>query len=217
VGDSVLIDTTELVQRQTKPPAPYTEGTLIQAMKSVAKAVENPKLKAILKENAGIGTEATRAAIIALLTRKLLEREGKKKQLRATPKGMALISMLPNAVKDPALTAAWEQALEAVANGEMSLEQFMEKQQTWLLKVLERAKAGTGINPAALADFQPKKMAAVPTAVPIAIDDAPPERKTCPACGKAMVKRAGKYGVFWGCSGYPTCTTIVNIRRGNAT
>jgi DNA topoisomerase-3 len=220
VGDNVCIDATEILQRQTKPPAPYTEGTLIQAMKNVAKTVENPKLKAILKENAGIGTEATRAAIIeTLLTRKLLEREGKKKQLRATPKGMALIGMLPNAVKDPALTAAWEQALEAVANGEMSLEQFMEKQQTWLLKVLERAKASIGINPAALAvDFQSKKMAAVAAAtVPTALSDAPPERKTCPACGKAMVQRAGKYGVFWGCSGYPLCTTIVNIRRGNAT
>ena len=160
VGDTVLVQDTETLKRQTKPPAPYTEGTLIQAMKGIAKLVENPKLKAILKENAGIGTEATRASIIeTLLQRKLLEREGKKKQLRATPKGIALIGMLPNAVKDPALTAAWEQALEAVASGEMLLEQFMEKQQNWLLKVLERAKAGAGVRPESVAaDFQPNKL-----------------------------------------------------------
>ncbi|QTR48401.1 DNA topoisomerase III [Thiothrix litoralis] len=220
VGDNVLVQDTETLQRQTKPPAPYTEGTLIQAMKGIAKQVENPKLKAILKENAGIGTEATRAAIIeTLLTRKLLEREGKKKCLRVTAKGNALISMLPNAVKDPALTAAWEQALEAVANGEMLLEQFMEKQQTWLLKVLERAKAGAGgTTPEALAtEFRPKP--AQPSTAQST--DIPPESKICPLCGKAMVQRTSKYGAFWGCSGFPLCKMAVNIhtntRRGNAT
>ncbi|WGZ93421.1 MAG: DNA topoisomerase III [Candidatus Thiothrix putei] len=207
VGDSVLIQDTELLKRQTKPPPPYTEGTLIQAMKGIAKLVENPRLKAILKENAGIGTEATRAAIIeTLLQRKLLEREGKKKYLRVTPKGIALISMLPNAVKDPALTAAWEQALEAVANGEMLLEQFMEKQQNWLLKVLARAKASVGTLPEI-----PTVLPAPPAAdTPASVD----EKQTCPACGKPMVKREGKYGVFWGCSGFPRCKTIVNIRKG---
>lgn len=142
-GDQVLIQELTSHKRQTKPPPPYTEGTLIQAMKGIAKLVENPKLKAILKENAGIGTEATRAAIIeTLLQRKLLEREGKRKCLRATPKGIDLIGMLPGAVKNPALTAAWEQALEAVASGEMSLAEFMDKQEHWLRKVLERAQAG---------------------------------------------------------------------------
>ncbi len=218
VGDTVLVQDAETVQRQTKPPAPYTEGTLIQAMKGIAKWVENPKLKAILKENAGIGTEATRASIIeTLLQRKLLEREGKKKQLRATAKGHALISMLPNAVKDPALTAAWEQALDAVAKGEMPLEQFMEKQQTWLMKVLERAKAGVGTTPEAIAtEFRPKPTA-ITTSANNNAPDAVAESKTCKLCGKAMVKRTGKYGQFWGCTGFPVCTLIVNIRRGNAT
>ncbi|MBU0655265.1 MAG: DNA topoisomerase III [Gammaproteobacteria bacterium] len=142
-GDQVLMQDLLSIQRQTKPPPPYTEGTLIQAMKGIAKLVANPKLKAILKENAGIGTEATRAAIIeTLLQRQLLEREGKRKYLRATPKGIALIGMLPGAVKNPALTAAWEQALEAVASGEMTLLEFMQKQEHWLLKMLERAREG---------------------------------------------------------------------------
>lgn len=142
-GDQLLVQDLLSIQRQTKPPPPYTEGTLIQAMKGIAKLVANPKLKAILKENAGIGTEATRAAIIeTLLQRNLLEREGKRKYLRATPKGIALIGMLPGAVKNPALTAAWEQALEAVASGEMTLVEFMQKQEHWLLKVLERAREG---------------------------------------------------------------------------
>lgn len=205
VGDTVLVQDTETLKRQTKPPPPYTEGTLIQAMKGIAKLVENPKLKAILKENAGIGTEATRAAIIeTLLARKLLEREGKKKYLRATAKGIALIGMLPNAVKDPALTAAWEQALEAVAKGEMSLDEFMGKQQTWLQKVLARAQAAVAAQPESAA-AQARADAIPPAAVP---DSASSVSKTCPACGKPMVRRTGKYGEFWGCSTYPACKTI---------
>jgi DNA topoisomerase-3 len=205
-GDSVLVQDATSITRQTKPPSPYTEGTLIQAMKGIAKLVENPKLKAILKENAGIGTEATRANIIeTLLNRKLLERVGKKKQLRSTPKGAALIGMLPNAVKDPALTAAWEQALDSIASGEMTLVQFMEKQQNWLMKVLERAK--TGIN----MPVQPESVAASRSAGAVSPDAG---GKVCPACGKTMVKRKGKYGDFWGCSGFPGCKTIISA-RGN--
>ncbi|WP_374212419.1 topoisomerase DNA-binding C4 zinc finger domain-containing protein [Thiothrix subterranea] len=43
-----------------------------------------------------------------------------------------------------------------------------------------------------------------------------PVNPACPACGKSLVKREGKYGVFWGCSGFPLCKTIVNIRKGNS-
>lgn len=203
-GDKVLVLDTSEIQRQTKPPPPYTEGTLIQAMKGIAKLVENPKLKAILKDNAGIGTEATRAAIIeTLLQRGLLVREGKKKQLRASPKGVALIRMLPDTVKDPALTAAWEQALESIASGEMTLMQFMDKQQGWLVKVLERAKAGVGS-----ARQQPESVAVMGKA---GAADQDAGGNVCPNCGKPMLKRNGKFGDFWGCSGYPGCKTMVNV------
>jgi DNA topoisomerase-3 len=218
-GDTVLAQDLVSLTRQTKPPAPYTEGTLIQAMKGIAKLVENPKLKAILRENAGIGTEATRANIIeTLLHRKLLERVGKKKQLRATPKGAALIAMLPDAVKDPALTAAWEQALESIASGEMTLMQFMDKQQNWLLKVLERAKSGVNIpvQPESVAVTGGADAATMTTRgnassqqAGAAAQDA--DGKACPVCGKPMLKRNGKYGDFWGCSGFPGCKTIVKV------
>ncbi len=205
-GDTVQVQAAELIQKQTKPPPPYTEGTLIQAMKGIAKLVQNPELKAILKENAGIGTEATRASILeTLLQRKLLEHEGKKKYLHATPKGTSLINMLPNAVKNPALTAAWEQALESVAKGEMSLDEFMQKQQNWLLRVLERVRANTGGQAAVTAPHPETGTAAAPAM--------PTDSNTCPACGKAMLRRKGKYGEFWGCSGFPGCKTIVNIRE----
>lgn len=210
-GDTVLVQDTENIKRQTKPPPPYTEGTLIQAMKGIAKQVEDPKLKAILKENAGIGTEATRANIIeALLQRKLLEREGKKKHLRATPKGVALIGMLPKAVKDPALTAAWEQALEMVANGEMPLAQFMEKQQNWLLKVLARAKASMGMPVDGMGQGSQPAVASSAVA-PSDTQGRPEDSKACPACGKPMVRRSGKYGVFLGCSGFPACRTVLQV------
>lgn len=210
-GDSVLVQDLVSLTRQTKPPPPYTEGTLIQAMKGVAKWVENPRLKAILKDNAGIGTEATRASILeTLLQRRLLERSGKK-NLRATPKGVALIRMLPDAVKDPALTAAWEQALESIASGEMPLVQFMDKQQTWLLKVLERAKAGVDmpVQPESVADNAHGDVGLNPLKTGAAVIAA--AGKTCPACGKPMLKRNGKYGDFWGCSGFPGCKAIVKV------
>lgn len=227
VGDNVLVLDVTSTKRQTKPPAPYTEGTLIQAMKSIAKLVENPKLKAILRENAGIGTEATRANIIeTLLHRKLLERVGKKKQLKATPKGLGLIGLLPDTVKDPALTAAWEQALESIASGEMTLVQFMDKQQNWLMKVLDHAKNGVGAGAATGALTQPESVAgskSAGAAVNPARENAQASGavasasasayggQSCPACGKSMVKRAGKFGDFWGCSGFPGCKTIVKV------
>ncbi len=223
-GDHVLVQAMESIKRQTKPLPPYTEGTLIQAMKGIAKQVENPRLKAILKENAGIGTEATRAAIIeTLLQRRLLEREGKRKSLRATPKGVSLIGMLPDTVKDPALTAAWEQALESIASGEMTLVQFMEKQQAWLLKVLERAKASVGnagaAHPETVAVEQDAGAASRPSRV--SHQDAgagnrgnADEEKCCPSCQKPMQLRKGKFGPFWGCTGYPGCKTIVNVGGG---
>lgn len=222
-GDSVLVQGLDSVQRQTKPPPPYTEGTLIQAMKGIAKLVQDPKLKAILKDNAGIGTEATRAGIIeTLLQRGLLVREGKRKHLRASPKGVALVGMLPDAVKDPALTAAWEQALESIASREMTLVQFMDKQQGWLLKVLERAKAssrnaGAAVQPESVAAGKGAGAEARPAGhsrqdAGAASPDA--GGKVCPACGKLMQLRNGKFGDFWGCTGYPGCRTIVNVAKG---
>ena len=121
----------------TQPPKPFTEGDLIKAMKNVAKLVEDPRLKQKLKETTGIGTEATRAGIIqGLLDRGYLVKNGK--ALNATPAAFSLIDAVPRAIADPGTTAIWEQALDMVQNGEMSLETFVAKQSAWMSKQVER-------------------------------------------------------------------------------
>ncbi|WP_417778145.1 DNA topoisomerase III [Stutzerimonas xanthomarina] len=123
----------------TQPPKPFTEGDLIKAMKNVAKLVDDPKLKQKLKDTTGIGTEATRAGIIqGLLDRGYLTKQGK--ALAATPAAFSLIDAVPRAIADPGTTAIWEQALDMVQSGEMSLDEFVTKQSAWMSKQVERCK-----------------------------------------------------------------------------
>ena len=121
----------------TQPPKPFTEGDLIKAMKNVAKLVQDPLLKQKLKDTTGIGTEATRASIIqGLLDRGYLIKNGK--ALAATPAAFSLIDAVPRAIADPGTTAIWEQALDMVQSGEMSLEEFVTKQAAWMSKQVSR-------------------------------------------------------------------------------
>lgn len=178
----------DLVTKQTSPPKPFASGTLISAMKNAAKFEPNPKLKARLKESAGIGTEATRAAIIeTLLKRGFLKKKGR--TLVSTPLGQQLIDALPEVVTNPGMTALWEQALDSVAAGELSLEDFMARQQTLVERLIDQARSAT-IN-------LPKE----PT-------------KACPECGAPMKKRKNDYGAFWGCTKYPDCKGMVKIGNG---
>lgn len=121
----------------TQPPKPFTEGDLIKAMKNVAKLVQDPRLKQKLKDTTGIGTEATRAGIIqGLLDRGYLVKNGK--ALAATPAAFSLIDAVPRAIADPGTTAIWEQALDMVQSGEMSLDEFVTRQSAWMSKHVER-------------------------------------------------------------------------------
>lgn len=170
--------------KQTQPPARFTEGTLIAAMKSVGKEIDDPELRKVLRETSGIGTEATRAGIIeTLLQRKLIQRQ--KKQLISTPAGRSLIDMVPDEIKNPITTAVWEQALDDIAQDKGSLESFLRHQADWIGKILRQSLSTS------LPD-QPQAKVAQPS-------------HPCPECGQPMYRRNGKKGWFWGCSGYPTC------------
>ncbi len=126
----------------TQPPKPFTEGDLIKAMKNVAKLVQDPLLKQKLKDTTGIGTEATRAGIIqGLLDRGYLIKNGR--ALAATPPAFSLIDAVPRAIADPGTTAIWEQALDMVQSGEMTLDIFVAKQAAWMSKHIERCSAMT--------------------------------------------------------------------------
>ncbi|MEX9086468.1 DNA topoisomerase III [Salmonella enterica] len=174
---------------QTRPPAPYNDGTLIAAMTNAAAFVTDAALKKVLKENAGIGTEATRAGIIdTLVKRGFLVRE--KKALRSTPLGRSLVDVLPGTLTNPGLTALWEQMLDEVAAGRVSLDDFMAKQSQWVSQLVAQGKS------------QPLAMQAPPS---------PP----CPVCGGKTSQRKGKKGSFWGCLNYPDCKGIAGD-GGNA-
>ncbi|WP_338473658.1 DNA topoisomerase III [Pseudomonas sp. WP18] len=138
-GLDCAVDEVRLKDLWTQPPKPFTEGDLIKAMKNVAKLVEDPLLKQKLKDTTGIGTEATRASIIqGLLDRGYLVKNGK--ALSATPAAFSLIDAVPRAIADPGTTAIWEQALDMVQSGEMSLEEFVTRQAAWMSKHVARCQ-----------------------------------------------------------------------------
>ncbi|WP_028693701.1 DNA topoisomerase III [Pseudomonas cremoricolorata] len=136
-GQLCAVEQVYLKDLWTQPPKPFTEGDLIKAMKNVAKLVQDPLLKQKLKDTTGIGTEATRASIIqGLLDRGYLSKNGK--ALAATPAAFSLIDAVPRAIADPGTTAIWEQALDMVQSGEMSLEEFVARQSAWMSKLVQR-------------------------------------------------------------------------------
>lgn len=124
---------------QTRPPAHYTEGTLIAAMKNASPFVTDERLKQRLKESAGLGTEATRAGIIeTLLKRGYIRKE--RRHLLATDSAERLMKMLPDIVKNPGMTALWEQALDDIAAGKMPLAVFLQKQSLWIEQMVIQAR-----------------------------------------------------------------------------
>ena len=109
-----------VVEGFTKPPKHYTEDSLLLAMEHAGAEETNDDA-----ERKGLGTPATRADIIEKLVRDgFVKRE--KKQMLPTDDGVKLITVLPDVVKSPGLTADWENALALVARGEYAPEQFME-------------------------------------------------------------------------------------------
>ncbi|MDP3534661.1 MAG: DNA topoisomerase 3, partial [Halomonas sp.] len=101
-------------EKETRPPEPFTDASLIKAMMNIGRYVDNPNVRRTLRDTDGLGTEATRAGIIeTLVQRGYLVR--KQKALRATKLGCALIAALPSAVSTPERTALWEQRLRAIS------------------------------------------------------------------------------------------------------
>jgi DNA topoisomerase-3 len=126
-GDNATVQKARAQAKQTKPPAHYTEGTLIADMMAVGKYVTDPAQRAKLKETSGIGTEATRAATIAGLRDKgFFQTKGKK--ILATEKANRMydkvMEHLPE-LADAGETAQWEDKLEAIVEGRCGYGDFM--------------------------------------------------------------------------------------------
>lgn len=121
---SVVTKRTKVLDKKTKAPPPYTESTLLSAMENAGRFVEDEELKEQMKDS-GLGTPATRAAIIErLLSVGYIMRKGK--TLVPTEKGQKLIAVVPEELRSPQTTGKWEKGLSSIAKGKMTEERFLE-------------------------------------------------------------------------------------------
>ena len=175
---------------KTMPPKPYTQGELVKAMKGVARFVTDPRLKQKLKDTTGIGTEATRANIISgLIARGYIVKKGR--SIRASDAAFTLIDAVPAAIADPGTTAVWEQALDMIEAGQLTLDVFIGKQAAWISQLI--AQYGS-------------------TSLSIKV----PQGPACPQCGAPTRQRTGKSGPFWSCSRYPDCKGTLPVATGTS-
>ena len=155
----------ELKEGQTSPPKHFTEDTLLHAMET-ASADSMPEGV----ERQGIGTPATRAATIEKLVQKgFLERKGSKKTkvLLPTDKGKALITVMPEAIQSPEMTADWETKLLRIERGEMEPSEFMTEINTMITELVKNTEMRKGVGA-----LMKNKIIGV-----------------CPNCGKPVVER----------------------------
>lgn len=118
-GMTIMVEQTKVSEHFTQPPKHYTEDSLLSAMERAGAENMGDEVK-----RKGLGTPATRADIIEKLVKDgFVKRE--KKQMISTEDGMKLITILPDVVKSPKLTADWENELTLVSKGEVAAEQFM--------------------------------------------------------------------------------------------
>jgi DNA topoisomerase III len=187
--DTADVLKSEAVARKTKAPPRYSESSLLGAMETAGKKVEDEELRLAMKD-AGLGTPATRAAIIeTLLKREYVARE--KKSLVATPKGIALIKMLPSPLlKSADLTGQWERKLSLMSRREYALENFMDEVRAMVTELVAQIASSEVERGAGVESRQ------IPR---------PEGAQDCPKCkreGRAgfLVEREGASGKFLACS-----------------
>ncbi len=141
LGDELRINKIELTEGQTKPPAHFTEATLLSAMENPAKYLNtnNKVLASKLNEVGGIGTVATRADIIEKLFKTFLI-ELKGKAIYITSKGRQLLTLAPADLKSPDLTAKWEQELSDIEKGRKEKNIFISEMKEYANKVVNEIK-----------------------------------------------------------------------------
>ena len=200
--------TPTLTAKETTPPKPFTEATLLRAMETAGRTVDNEELRDALKEN-GIGRPSTRAAIIQTLFRRGYIRR-RNKSLEATPTGVELIGVIKEELlKSAELTGQWENKLRRIEHHDYSAQQFIAELKQMVCELVDtvlrdanprRVTASASAElPAQLTAKKGESTTATATARP----NEKPKRKViragspCPQCGEGKVLK-GK--TAYGCS-----------------
>ncbi len=176
-GDTISITSVNLTKGETKPPAPFNEGTLLSAMENPVKYMSNESeaLKKTIGETGGLGTVATRADVIEKLFNSfLIEKNGK--NIFITAKGKQLLALVPEDLKSPALTAQWEQKLGYIAKGSLNKNIFINDMKKYAQVVVSEIKNSQD-------KFRHDNLT----------------RTKCPECGKFMLEVNGKKGKMLVC------------------
>lgn len=196
-----------LLTRQTQPPKFFTEGTLLRAMESAGKTVDDEELRDALKEN-GIGRPSTRAAIIeTLFKRGYLIRE--KKNIHASEAGIALISLIKEELlKSAKLTGIWENKLRKIERGEYNAEEFLDELKSMIGIIVHDVMSDpenrriVTISP--ISEPEPENSKKSKSVKPSAEKVKAPritklEQVKCPKCGEGHILKGRK---AFGCSRY---------------
>jgi len=169
-GDKLQLLSVKSVNRKTKPPARYTEATLLSAMEHPGKFIEDESLREALDRTSGLGTPATRADIIEKLFNTFyIERKGK--DIFPTAKGIQLIDLAPSELRSAELTAKWEKQLYDISKGKANAGAFMNHIRTHAGKLVSAVVASTEA-------YKHDNMT----------------RTRCPECGKFLLEVNGKKG-----------------------
>ncbi|MCX8130502.1 MAG: DNA topoisomerase III [Clostridia bacterium] len=174
-GQSIKILSVKSYNGKTKPPARYTEATLLSAMEHPGKFVDDKALREALENTSGLGTPATRADIIEkLFDTFYVERKGK--EIHPTSKGIQLVGLVPDELKSPELTAKWEQQLQMISRGKANSKAFIDEMKKYAAKLVSNVIAAT-------ATYKHDNMT----------------REKCPECGKYLLDVNGKKGKMLVC------------------
>ena len=189
IGEHAEVDV-KSAEKETQPPKAFTEGTLLTAMKTANKTVDDEEAIKILQEVEGIGTEASRASIIEALKQKEYIQVIKNK-LVVTEKGKLLCQAVESQhlVTSAEMTAKWETYLKKIGKREGNQENVINNIKKFIVHLLEAVP--TDIEKLSFSDYQEQKEKEAEKSIV----------GKCPKCGNNIVLKKS----FYGCSNYPEC------------
>ncbi|TRX66014.1 type IA DNA topoisomerase [Carboxylicivirga sp. M1479] len=190
-----------LIEKETQPPKPYTEATLLRAMETAGKHVDDEELRDAMKEN-GIGRPSTRAAIIETITRRKYIAKVRK-NLHPTVTGMQLIDTITNELlKSAELTGIWEKKLREIEKGQYDAGEFMDELKQMVSDIVFHVKHDRSDKKIEIVSEEEKLSKPAKKEKPVKKVEL-----LCPQCKKGSMLK-GK--TAWGCSAYKDgCKTLL--------